>query len=184
MLWNEDIPVVRATDDHGRTTTIDVIAGRIDAVEALDPTPDSWAATPSNSVGVYTVKMDPHAEWTLPKTSELANRSLFFYKGNTVEIEGQTIPSDYLIEAVASEDIRIQNGSEEAYLLILEGRPISEPVLQHGPFVMNTHEEIREAMMEYGKTQFGGWPWDETEVAHAKEKGRFALHSDGKQEIK
>lgn len=184
MLWNEDIPVVRAADDNGRTTTIDVIAGRIDAVEALDPTPDSWAATPSNSVGVYTVKMEAEATWTLPKTSELAHRSLFFYKGDTIEIEGQTIPSNCLIEAVASEDIRIQNGSEEAYFLILEGRPIGEPVVQHGPFVMNTHEEIREAMMEYGKTQFGGWPWKETEVAHSREKGRFALHSNGTEEIK
>lgn len=184
MLWSEDIPVIETTDNEGRTTTIDVVAGAIDEVKALGSTPDSWAANPANAVGVYTVKMEPHAEWTLPKTSEHANRSLFFYKGETIEIEDQTIPSNFLIEAVASEDIRIQNGAEAAYFLILEGRPIGEPVVQHGPFVMNTQEEIREAMMEYGKTQFGGWPWDETEVAHSREKGRFALHSNGTEEIK
>ncbi len=60
----------------------------------------------------------------------------------------------------------------------------SEPVAQHGPFVMNTQEEIRDTMKEYGKTQFGGWPWAETEVVHAKNKGRFALHSNGKEENK
>ena len=49
---------------------------------------------------------------------------------------------------------------------------------------MNTQEEIREAMSDYGKTQFGGWPWTEKEVVHARDKGRFALHSNGKEEIK
>ena len=55
---------------------------------------------------------------------------------------------------------------------------------QHGPFVMNTQQEIREAMADYGRTQFGGWPWGEREVVYAREKGRFALHSDGVEEIK
>ena len=72
----------------------------------------------------------------------------------------------------------------EAYFLILEGKPIGEPSVQHGPFVMNTEEEIRETMREYGKTQFGGWPWPEKEVVHPKEKGRFAIHSNGKEEMK
>jgi len=49
---------------------------------------------------------------------------------------------------------------------------------------MNTQEEIREAMKAYGKTQFGGWPWAEKEVVHPKDKGRFALHSNGIEEIK
>ena len=50
----------------------------------------------------------------------------------------------------------MKNGKKDAFFLILEGRPIGEPVVQHGPFVMNTPEEIREAMKDYGKTQFGG----------------------------
>ena len=49
---------------------------------------------------------------------------------------------------------------------------------------MNTQEEIREAMSDYGKTQFGGWPWTEKEVVHARDKGRFSLHSNGKEEIR
>jgi len=68
--------------------------------------------------------------------------------------------------------------------MVTEGKPIAEPVAQHGPFVMNTHEEIREAMADYGKTQFGGWPWQEQEVVHSKGKGRFALHNDGREDIK
>jgi redox-sensitive bicupin YhaK (pirin superfamily) len=184
MLWNEDIPIIDHKDESNRTTTVQIIAGNINEVTALDPTPDSWAANPENAVGVYTVKMEPNAVWTLPKTRLEANRSIFFYKGENIEVEGQTIDSNHIIEALAGEDIMIKNGSSEAYFLILEGKPIGEPVVQHGPFVMNTHEEINETMREYGKTQFGGWPWEETEVVHSKRKGRFALHSDGKEEIK
>lgn len=184
MLWNEDIPVVHHKDESGNTTSIQVIAGNIDATDALSPTPDSWAANPKNSVGVYTVKMEAGANWTLPKTNTNANRSIFFYKGSAVEIEGQTIHSNHLIECLADEEIELINGSLEAYFLILEGKPIGEPVVQHGPFVMNTQEEIRETMREYGRTQFGGWPWPEREVVHPREKGRFALHSNGEEEIK
>ena len=66
-------------------------------------------------------------------------------------------------------------------MLILEGKPIGEPVVQHGPFVMNTEEEIRDAFQEYQKTQFGGWPWAEKEVIHPRSKGRFERHSNGEE---
>ena len=184
MLWKEDVPIRIDKDAANRMTTIDVVAGKIKDTVAISPTPNSWAANPENCVGVFTVKMEAHAEWTLPKTSEKANRSIFFYSGNTITIEGQKAPSNTSIRALAGEDIIIKNGDIDAYLLILEGNPINEPVVKHGPFVMNTQEEIRETMKEYGKTQFGGWPWGEVEMAHPKNKGRFALHSDGNEEVK
>ncbi len=84
----------------------------------------------------------------------------------------------------ANANIEIQNGNQDAYFLILEGKPIGEPVAQYGPFVMNTQEEIQQAMKDYGRTQFGGWPWSEREVVHHREKGRFALHTSGKEENK
>jgi len=184
MLWKEDIPVVHHKDEADRTTTIQVIAGKMREVNSLSPTPDSWAAKTENGVGVYTVKMEPNAVWTLPKTISAANRSIFFYKGDRVEIEGETIGVSHIVEAIAGEELDLKNGDEEAYFLILDGKPIGEPVAQHGPFVMNTVEEIQEAMRDFGRTQFGGWPWDEREVVHSRDKGRFALHSNGKEEIK
>ncbi|MDC8003215.1 pirin family protein [Aureisphaera galaxeae] len=184
MLWREDIPILQQKDENGKVTTIDLIAGTLGNNKALDPTPNSWASNPENAVGVYTVKMEAGATWTLPKTSAEASRSLFYYKGDTIEIEGQKIGSGHLLEAVSHEDIMIQNGKGASYFLILEGKPINEPVVKHGPFVMNTEEEIYETMKEYGKTQFGGWPWAEVEAVHAKDKGRFALHSNGVEEIK
>ena len=184
MLWNEDVPVINYKDESNKITSIEVIAGKINTMTALKPNPDSWAANSNNSVGVYTVKMEAGANWILPKTNSDANRSVFFYKGDTIKLEGKSIPANHVLELEASENIVIQNGNEAAYFLILEGKPIGEPVVQHGPFVMNTQEEIREAMSDYGKTQFGGWPWSEKEVIHSRDKGRFALHSNGKEEIK
>ncbi|MFD1552978.1 pirin family protein [Putridiphycobacter roseus] len=184
MLWNEDIPVINHKDSANKITTVEVIAGRIHSVKSLDATPNSWAARTENAVGVYTVKMEVNAEWTLPKTNSNANRSIFYYKGETIEIEGVKIDAKQTIEALAGEDILIKNGASDSYFLILEGNPIGEPVVQHGPFVMNTQEEIRETMKAFGKTQFGGWPWKQREVAHPRDKGRFALHSNGKEEIK
>ncbi|WP_353890976.1 pirin family protein [Algoriphagus sediminis] len=184
MLWREDIPVINHVDENGKKSTIDIIAGNIGDVEALDPTPNSWASNPENAVGVFTLKMEAGAEWTLPATLAGANRTIFFYRGKNIQIEGRSIQVKSIIEAKADSDVTIKNGDEESFFLILEGKPIGEPVVQHGPFVMNTVEEIQQTMREYGRTQFGGWPWNEREVAHPRDKGRFALHADGREELK
>jgi len=184
MLWNEDIPVLRHNDSSGASTEVQIIAGQIGALKALDSTPDSWAANSANAVGVYTVKMEAGAEWILPNSNPQATRSLFFYKGKSLQVEDAQVMVQSIIEAEAGEDIHLKNGAADAYLLILEGKPIGEPVAQYGPFVMNTDQEIREAFEEYQKTQFGGWPWGEKEVAHARNKGRFALHANGVEELR
>jgi len=184
MLWKEDIPIIHHKDSEDKTTTIQLIAGSMNQQHALPPTPDSWASNTENAVGVYVIEMNPSAIWQLPKAKEGVNRTLFYYSGGTALIEDQEISANHLIEAVAHQDISIKNGASTSHFLILEGRPIQEPVVQYGPFVMNTEAEIHEAIADYNRTQFGGWPWAEQEVTHAKDKGRFALHSDGKEEIK
>ncbi len=184
MLWAEDIPVATITDANGGTSTIDVIAGIFNDTKALAPTPDSWAADPANAVSVLTIKMDAHAELTIPASNLDVNRTLYFYKGEKLVVEDKTINEYHLIDVVSTEDIFLKNGSEEGYLLMLQGKPINEPVAQYGPFVMNTQQEIQQAMQDFQRTQFGGWPWPEREQAHARDKGRFALHADGSEEIK
>ena len=63
-------------------------------------------------------------------------------------------------------------------------KPISEPLVQYGPFVANSQEELQETMSEYRKTQFGGWPWDTSDPVHEKTIGRFAKFTDGTEIIK
>ena len=67
---------------------------------------------------------------------------------------------------------------------MLQGKSINEPIAQHGPFVMNRREEIKQTFEDYRKTQFGGWPWSAKDPIHAANSGRFAIHADGTKEFK
>ena len=184
MLWKEDIPIIRYQDHDDLKTDVKLVTGSLGTNNGLAPTPDSWAANPNNAVCIYTVDMEAHAKWTIPKTIAIANRTLYYYSGNGISIGDQLIGVNQLVELEADQEITLSNGSTSSQFLVLEGVPINEPVVQHGPFVMNTREEIQQTMREYGRTQFGGWPWPETEYVHDRDKGRFALHSNGLEEIK
>ncbi len=74
--------------------------------------------------------------------------------------------------------------NEDAEFLYLQGRPIAEPVVQYGPFVMNSAAEIQTAFLDYRRTQFGGWPWPSDEPVHPRAEGRFAVHANGKRETR
>ena len=184
MLWHEDIPVFKHTDAENKRTSVDVIGGHIEEVRASDPAPDSWAADPTNEVAIWTIKMDPKARWKLPKASPGINRTLYFYKGNILQLEGQNIPLYHAVKLHADKEVTLQNGADESKLLLLQGKPIDEPVVQHGPFVMNTAQEIQNTMNVFAATQFGGWPWPASDHVHPREKGRFAKFADGTVEEK
>ncbi|MBN2426009.1 MAG: hypothetical protein JXR46_06530 [Calditrichaceae bacterium] len=64
------------------------------------------------------------------------------------------------------------------------GNELMGLVAQYGPFVMNTQAEIHQAIEDYRKTQFGGWPWSAFDHTHPRLKGRFARYADGREEIK
>ena len=96
----------------------------------------------------------------------------------------QSIPRYSAVELHADGTVDIQAGAEPIGILMLQGKPINEPVIQYGPFVMNTKEEINQAFEEYHQTRFGGWPWPRYDNVHDREKGRFARHADGTVELK
>ena len=174
MLWHEDIPIIKTEN-----STVKVIAGNYKNTIALKPAPDSWAVDLENEVAIWNIHVDANSTYTLPKATTQVNRTLYFYEGDTIEIDGATIKPNHGILIEPSDDVKITIGDKSAHLLLLQGNPIEEPVAKYGPFVMNTDEEIQKAMQEYQLTQFGGWPWPHTDHVHPKDKGRFAKYPDG-----
>ena len=179
MLWGETIPKLKTADEAGNEVEVMIVAGRIGGLQAPPPAPDSWAADPENEVAVWKISMGPGARWTLPAASPEANRTLYFYEGATVKVAGQTMRPDHAAELDAGMEVSLENGAAAGHLLLLQGRPIGEPVVQHGPFVGNSQADIQEAFAEYRRTQFGGWPWPKDDNVHPREKGRFAKYADG-----
>jgi quercetin 2,3-dioxygenase len=184
MLWRESIPNFVHTDANKKVTTVEVIAGKIGAVNAPAPPPNSWAADVKNEVAIWNIKMQAGATWTLPKTSLGINRTIYFYEGNSLLLSGTQITKYSAVEVKPNTEIDLKAGNQEVSILVLQGRPIGEPVIQYGPFVMNTKEEINQAFEDYHKTQFGGWPWPRLDQVHARNKSRFAKHADGREEVK
>lgn len=174
MLWHEDIPVL--TLDGG---TIKIIAGDFKEQSAPNPAPDSWAADLENDVAIWNVHIHANESITLPKTSGETIRTLYFYEGDTLEILGEIVKPNHGILLDASKELVLKAGNSPAHLLVLQGKPINEPVAKYGPFVMNTNEELQKAMDEFRLTQFGGWPWRHPDHVHDVDRGRFAKFPDG-----
>jgi redox-sensitive bicupin YhaK (pirin superfamily) len=182
MFWDNAIPRVTEHDDAGNATTITVVAGELGDARPPAPPPESWASQPGSDVAIWTIRMEAGARWTLPPAHEGSNRTLYFFKGSTIVVDGREVKTNNGIRLRPDAAVVLENGPDEGELLLLQGRPIGEPVVQYGPFVMNTEEEIRQAFADYRRTEFGGWPWPSDAPVHPREEGRFARHADGRVE--
>ena len=174
MLWHEDIPVIRANG-----LTLKIIAGSFLGTQAPKPAPNSWAADPSNAVAIWNMHLEANSEFDLPPAPAGVRRTLYYYEGDGVYLNEKAFSKDHGADLDPESAIKIRNGNSSSHFLMLQGKPIDEPVAKYGPFVMNTQEEIQQAMREYQLTQFGGWPWRYPDQVHAKDKGRFAQYPDG-----
>lgn len=174
MLWHEDIPVINMDGVRLR-----IIAGKWNDVNGVEPPPHSWANKTEHQVGVWEIQMEPEARLVIPITANTVNRSLYLFEGDGVSLNDSELAVDHGADLQGDAEITLHNSRSTARMLLLQGEPISEPVAKYGPFVMNTQDEIHEAMRDYRDTEFGGWPWPEAEYVHDREKGRFALYPDG-----
>jgi hypothetical protein len=180
MLWDKDIPRVREVSPAG-AAVITVIAGALNGVAPLPPPPDSWAADPHAELAIWSIALDAGATWTPPTAKNAGTvRTLHLFKGAGLRVGDHMVtgPSAIRVRADLPVTIEATNGAVE--ILLLQGRPIGEPVAQHGPFVMNSNAELQQAFDDYRRTQFGGWPFSENAPVFPRDAGRFAKHADGR----
>ncbi len=182
MFWSEQVPRLEFPGAGDTPVTVTVIAGELDDAKPPSPPPDSWAADPANHVAVWMIRLPAGAGWTLPAAAPGLNRTLYFYEGDQLTVDGQVIGNYNAVDLDSARDVPLTAGPGDCELVMLQGRPINEPVFQHGPFVMNTREEIQETIVEYQRTQFGGWPWPDHGPVHPRDQDRFAIHGDGREE--
>jgi redox-sensitive bicupin YhaK (pirin superfamily) len=168
----------------------------------LSATPkNSWAGDEANDVGVFYVEIyaeKSREEVRVPKAriESEANRYLYFVEGEEMMINGrEKIQKRTGCELDASQSFTVKctklsqsqesirdsdrsrssssSGKNKCAFLILQGRPIGEPIRSSGPMVMNTNEELRKAFQDFDRTQFGGWPWKSNDVVFPRAKERF-----------
>ncbi|HEX5095456.1 MAG TPA: pirin family protein [Acidimicrobiia bacterium] len=166
MLWADDIPTVDG---------VTVIAGSFNGVDAPAPPPNSWAAHPEADVAIWHVRLEPGASVTLPAAHGPDTvRTLYFFAGDTLRVEDHELGVNTGAVVRCDAPVTLTAGAAAVEALVLQGRPIGEPVAQYGPFVMNSEAEIHEAFADYRRTQFGGWPWPEDGPTHGRDPERFA----------
>jgi len=181
MLWSESVPKFSVAS-NGTNAHIEVLVGALGAYRSQNPPPNSWASDANNHVAIYNIHLEPGASFEIPAAVEGINRSIYYYEGEGLQIAQQILAPYHAADVDASRGIKLVNGTVSSKVLVLQGRPISEPVVQHGPFVMNSREEIYQAFQDYQQTQFGGWPWERYDQVHDAKLGRFAKHADGRVE--
>ena len=182
MFWAEAIPALHEVDAAGRRVVVSCIAGRLADAQPLAPPPASWASQAESDLAIWTLKLEAGARWTLPPAAPGTQRQLYFFKGASLEVAGQSVGEHLALALRVDRPVELQAGPDVTECLVLQGRPIGEPVAQYGPFVMNTQAELQQAFADYQATQFGGWPWPDDAPVHGPSPERRATHADGRVE--
>ena len=135
----EEIP--RLIQDGGE---VRLIAGEL----TVDGQTWQGAVTGGPTEPLYAdLHLDPEGSITLPVASQL-NAMVYLYEG-TARIGGQQLTRTAATVLEAGDRLTVEAGREGARLLLIGGRPIGEPVVQYGPFVMNSREEIEQTLRDY-----------------------------------
>ncbi|WP_128545336.1 pirin family protein [Larkinella soli] len=143
-LQKAEIPKLEL--DGGRVT-VDLIAGDWDGQKAAF----------SSHIGIQlnTIYFRPGGQLTLRIPSD---HNIFFYviRGE-IDANGRVVPALHLAEFNHDGEELDLASKQESILLFGHARPLDEPVVAQGPFVMNTEQEIREAYEDYRRGTFGSW---------------------------
>ncbi len=119
MLWGEQMPVFDIVDEKGLKTSIELVAGTIGNKDSLKPAPKSWAANSDHEVGIWIVEMEPGAKWSLPLASTGVNRTLYFFEGASLVLNGSSFEEFCAIELESHLEVRLENGPKKGRFLVL-----------------------------------------------------------------
>lgn len=141
-LLTEHIPTVSLPDDAG---TARVIAGEL--LEAKGP------ASTFTPINVWDLQIDAggKAELTIPS----GHTTLLVVQSGSASVNGESIKAVEMALFDREGTSITVHAKSASRMLVLTGQPIGEPVVGQGPFVMNTREEIREAMRDYQAGKMG-----------------------------
>ena len=130
----------------GNDGIIEVIAGEYNGTLG--------AATTFTPVNLFNAKLNKGATATFNFPAK-HNSALLVIEGSIRVNDSENVPTDnFLLFGNEGEEFTI-NALENSVVLILSGEPINEPIVSHGPFVMNTHEEINQAITDVNMGKFG-----------------------------
>jgi redox-sensitive bicupin YhaK (pirin superfamily) len=148
-----DIPataIPRVALPHGGE--VKVIAGTLELDSNLTSGPVNNADARLSTDPLYLdVRLRAGEKFSVP-TAAGHNAFLYAYEGSAeIGAAGATKALPHRAAGVLSDgdSIRVEAGPEGVQLLLLAARPLREPVVQYGPFVMNTREEIEQALADY-----------------------------------
>ena len=137
MLWAETIQTSTFEDKAGRSIKVIQYTKAIGNKKGPLPTPDSWASEAINDVAILVITLEEQASWVLQEVLTGVNRRLYLYEGKDVKVAGEMLKLNQVGHIDQSEGLKIKNEEASAKLLLLQSRPIGEPVVQYGLFVMN-----------------------------------------------
>jgi hypothetical protein len=142
-IRSNNIPEVLLADGKGK---IRIIAGELEGVKG--------PAKTFTRINIFDAHVNAGASFHL-KVTEGDNTAMLVLKGTVMINDTQTArEGELLVFDQAGDGIHIQTNNE-VHVLLLSGEPITEPVAAYGPFVMNTQEEIMEAIQDFNAGKFG-----------------------------
>ncbi len=177
MLWREEIPIVE--EDNAR---VKVITGNYRGTEGPTATESSWASDPRSKLRLLLIELDANGKVSLEGISETLNRNLYFFEGDTVWVDGVKLEGKRSLKLKGDASFAIESKEGAAKLLLLEAEPIGEPIINDGPMIMNTQEEILQGYRDYWDTHYGEWNWGIPDPMHKKTDGRLTSRGENPKE--
>jgi len=178
MLWANQIPKIKPDSK----VEVTLINGEYHGQKFYQSPKNSWANDPLHEVNILLVKLQSQAKFQFPPAKSKTHRSIYLFLGRGLLVNQEMIEGKKAIFINSNLTLDLEALGDGVEFLLLEGLPIGEPVVQHGPFVMNSKQEIMQTIHDYQQTQFGGWKWQREDMVHGPKIEKFAKYPDGRLE--